>query len=348
MTTPRASDSRFRAYIQFVVAILYYFLSRALAHHAANGLASEQWTPLVEQAVLVFLLLFGYAGVGFSLNAQSQPISDQGLPRRPGWTHEAGLGLAVGWAISVICAVLLAVGGGIAIRLSANLAAWGWFLADALFFALLALVEEIAFCGYGFQRFARAVGSPGAVLGFSVLYAFLQVIQPGASRASVAVAFVFNLLLSVAYLRTQALWVGWGINFGWKAARALLFGLAVSGVNSHSPVVQGNPMGPFWLTGGGYGLDASWIAFFLFLAAIPVVYRMTRDLDFVHNAPHIVPGGIPVDLDAAARRQHEAAMGSSEPAAPALVQIIPAAAPSPRPDLPQTDLPQPIPGNDSH
>jgi hypothetical protein len=102
-----------------------------------------------------------------------------------------------------------------------------------------------------------------------------------------------------------------------------LFGLAVSGSSSHSPVVQGDPMGPFWLTGGGYGLDSSWVAFAVLLAAIPVLFRVTRDLDYKYNAPVLVPGGIAVDLDAAAKRQHEAAMGIAEPAAPALVQIAP-------------------------
>jgi hypothetical protein len=54
-----------------------------------------------------------------------------------------------------------------------------------------------------------------------------------------------------------------------------------------------------------------------------MVYRVTRDLDFRYNAPVIVPGGIPVDLDAAARAQHEAAMGpAAAPAAPGLVQIV--------------------------
>jgi hypothetical protein len=136
-------------------------------------------------------------------------------------------------------------------------------------------------------------------------------------------------VLSAAYLRTRALWLSWGLNFGWKASRALIFGLAVSGVNSHSPVVQGDPMGPFWLTGGGFGLDGSWVTFAVLVAALPVVFRVTRELDFRYNAPVIVPGGIPVDLDAAARRQHEAAMGPAEPAAPALVQILPAASPAP-------------------
>jgi uncharacterized protein len=331
MTAPRLSDSRLRAYVQFVVALFYYFLARALARRGAQFIAGVQWAPLVEQALLVLLLLVGYAGVGFSLNGQARPISAQGLPRRTGWVREAGLGLAIGWGMVVICAAVMAVGGGIAVRLSFNPQSWGWFLADAAFFALLALAEEIAFRGYPFQRFARTVGSSGAVIGFAVLYAFLQALQPGASRASAAVAFVFTIVLSTAYLRTRALWVSWGVNFGWKATRALLFGLTISGVTSHSPVVQGDPMGPFWLTGGGFGLDGSWLAFFVFLAATPVIYGLTRDLDFKHNAPEIVPGGIPVDLEAAGRRQHEVAMG--DPAPHPLVQIVPAAPASPAPSL---------------
>ena len=87
-------------------------------------------------------------------------------------------------------------------------------------------------------------------------------------------------------------------------------------------------MGPFWVTGGGYGLDASWWACLVLLIAFPVLYRATRDLDFQHNAPVFEPGGMPVDLDAAARSQHESAMGqAAEPTAPSLIQILPAATP---------------------
>ena len=196
----------------------------------------------------------------------------------------------------------------------------GW-RADAAFFALWALAEEIAFRGYAFQSFVQALGPAGATLGFAAIYAILQAITPGSNHASFGVALAFSLLLSTAYLRTGALWVSWGLNFGWKASRALVFGLAISGVASNSPVVQGNPMGPFWLTGGAYGLDGSWLACLVLLAALPVVFRITSDLNFRYNAPGIVPGGIPVDLDAAARAQHEAAMGQAAPTAPALVQI---------------------------
>jgi len=331
MSPSETGGGRIRAYLQFIIAVCYFFLARSLARHGALGLTSQDWAPLTEQAMLVFLLLLGYAAFGSWMDRQASPISQQGLPRRAGWTTEAGMGLVTGWSIAVVCVLPMVLAGGIAIVLNLQPSAWGWLLADAAFFALLSLGEEIAFRGYGFQRFVYAVGPVGACLGYAAFYAIVQALVPGSSHSSVSVSVMLSLVLSMAYLRTRALWVSWGINFGWKASRALLFGLAVNGVNNHSPVVQGDPMGPFWLTGGGYGVDGSWVTFFILLAALPVVYRLTRELDYRYNAPVIIPGGIAVDLDAASRRQHQAATRPAEPAAPTLVQILPVAAPSPAP-----------------
>jgi uncharacterized protein len=331
MSTPVASGDRRRAFLEFFAAVLYFFLARALAHQGAQVLVAERWTPLAEQSLLAVLLLIGYAAMGFWLDREVHPVDAQGFPWRKGFSREAGMGLATGWGLAVVCVLLAILGGGIAISFSWQRSAWGWLAADAAFFAMIALAEEIAFRGYGFQRLVRATGPVGASLVFAVFYALLQKMIPGANRASIAVSIVLGLLLSAVYLRTRALWLSWGLNFGWKASRALLFGLTVSGDSTHSPVVQGDPMGPFWLTGGGFGLDGTWIAFFVLLAALPIVFRITRDLDFRYNAPVLEPGGIAVDLDAAARAQHEAAMRSVEPSAPALVQITSYTAPAVQP-----------------
>lgn len=341
MSSSSGTGGRLRAYLLFVAALLYYWVARSLAHHSARGIAGEAWSPLVEQAMLVFLLLLGFGAMGFWIDRQTDPISQQGLPFRSGWTHEASLGLATGWGIAVICILPMMVAGGIAIYFSSQLPNWGWFAVDAAYFALVALAEEVAFRGYCFQCFVRAVGPLGATLGFAAIYAIIQRLVPGSTTASVAVTLVFTILLSTAYLRTRALWVGWGINFGWKASRAVLFGLAINGVSTHSHVVQGDPMGPFWLTGGAFGLEGSWLAFAVLLAAIPVVFRITRDLDFRYNAPVFVPGGIPVDLDAASRAQHEAAMGTAAPASPQLVQIGPAGPNASAPAAPASNPPSP-------
>jgi hypothetical protein len=318
MSAFQTGGGRLRAYLEFIAAVVYFFLARALAHHEALGLVNEQWiveqwAPLIEQLVLFFLLLVGYASMGVALDRQSHPLSEQGLPRRPGWPSEAGLGLAVGWTLALVCVLPMLAAGGIAIVLILAPSAWGWLVVDAVFFALAALAEEVAFRGYGFQRLSRAVGPVGAACGYAVFYAIVQAFVPGSSHSSIAVSMAFSLLLSAAYLRTRALWVSWGLNFAWKASRALIFGLAISGDYSHSHVVEGNPMGPFWLTGGGYGLDASWVAFIVLLAALPVLRRLTRELDYQYNVPpEVVSAGVPLNLNAAtARHQHEAALDIS-------------------------------------
>jgi hypothetical protein len=318
-------EGRLRAYLQFIAAVIWFFMARSLAHRGAVALANEQWVPLTEELFLAFLLVVGYAGMGFWLNRQLQAVSQQGWPLRAGWQHEAGLGMALGWALAVLCALPVALFGGIALALATRSSAWIWLLADAAFFALWALTEEVAFRGYGFQRFVQAVGPLGASLGFAAIYAIVQAQLPGASHVSIGVSVVLSLGLSLAYLRSRALWVSWGLNFAWKASRGLLFGLAVCGNNGHSPVVQGDPMGPFWLTGGGFGLDASWLAFVVMVAALPLIYRLTRELDYRYNAPMIVPAGIPVDIDAATRKMHDQAMATPSSTAPQLIQILPAA-----------------------
>lgn len=327
MSAP-ARVGKIRAYLEFIAAVLYFFVVRSFARNVAVGIQHDAWAPLVEQFLFAALLILGYAAFGSLFDRQPRSIAAQGLSLRSGFTREFGLGVALGWGAVVLCVLPMVLIGGIAVVITSQNSAWGWLIADTLFFALLALGEEVAFRGYGFQRFVAVVGPTGAAFGFALFYAIVRALQPGATNASIAISVVFSFLLTTAYLRTCALWVSWGLNFGWKASQGLLFGLTVNGISSHSPIIEGNPMGPFWLTGGGYGLDASWWACLILLCAFPLLYRVTRDLDFRYNAPVFEPAGIPVDLDAAARRQHEAAMGpAEEPAAPALVQILPAGTP---------------------
>lgn len=329
--------SKARAYLEFIAAVVYFFVVRSFARHVAVGIQNDIWAPLVEQFLLAVLLVLGYSAFGSLFDRQPRSIAAQGLPLRPGWPREAASGMLLGWGAVVLSVLPMVLIGGIAIVVSTQGSAWGWLIADAAYFALFALAEEVTYRGYGFQRLSAVVGSTGATFGFALFYAITQAVLPGSTNASIAFSVVFTFLLSTAYLRTRALWVSWGLNFAWKASQALIFGLTVSGVSSHSPIIEGNPMGPFWLTGGGFGLNASWVACLVLLIAFPVLYRVTRDLDYRYNAPEFLPAGIPVDLESAGRHQHEAAMATpAAPAPPSLVQILPASAP-PVPAQPASD-----------
>ena len=89
MSTFSPTAGRLRAYLHFIVAVLWFFLARGLAHRLALGEATEPFVPLVEQAILAFLLLLGYAAMGFWLDSEAHPVSAQGLPFRSGWPGEA-------------------------------------------------------------------------------------------------------------------------------------------------------------------------------------------------------------------------------------------------------------------
>jgi len=224
----------------------------------------------------------------------------------------------------------LVLSGGLIITFWAIPRQFGILLIDLLVLAVASLAEEVAFRGYPFQRLIDAMGPTMATIVFSFVFAALHMFNPGASRASFMVTVFSSWLLSVAYLRTRALWVSWGWHFAWNASMCLLFGLPVSGITQFSPVIQTNTVGPLWMTGGDYGPEASTVTAIVLLIGIFIVYRTTRGLAYLHTQPVIVPAGIPVDLDAMSSTlaPHHPVVPQPLPAGSTLVQIEAAPGPS--------------------
>ena len=215
---------------------------------------------------------------------------------------------------------------------------FGLLCIDLLLLLIAALAEEVMFRGYPFQRLIQAVGPTFATILASLFFASLHTFNPSAGRASFFVTMVGSWLLSIAYLRTRALWVSWGWHFAWNASMCLLFGLPVSGITEYSPVIQSNTVGPSWMTGGNYGPEASTVTALVLLVGLFVVYRATRGYAYLYAQPVIVAAGMPVDLDAMSSKlaPHHAAESAVAPAGSSLVQIIPAATiPPARQELPR-------------
>jgi uncharacterized protein len=313
---------RIRSLAWFLVAAFYYVLARSIAATAANGLSSGALFYFTDRAILLFLLILGFAAMGYVGQRQREPVREMGLAIRPGWRREFALGSAIGWAGVTACALMIFVFGGMVVVFYTG---WRQFTLllplDLAILLISALAEEVAFRGYPFQRLIEATSAPIATLFLSALFALVHINNPGASAASSLLTFCAGWLFAVAYLRTRALWVGWGIHFAWNASMAILFGLPLSGLTQFSPVISSTALGPTWLTGFDYGPEGSAVGIFVILALVVVIIYATRDLKHKYAQPVIVAAGIPVDIDAISRRQHEAAMGPSQPAAPQFVQI---------------------------
>jgi uncharacterized protein len=322
---------KIRAFGYVVIAGIYFYLAQSISLHAANGLSTGVWVPLVERGVLLFLLVVGYAAMARVFSRQREPIRGMGLVFRSGWPREFGLGAALGWAMLVASILPLVLSGGLIITFWAIPRQFGILFIDLLVLAVASLAEEVAFRGYPFQRLIDAMGPTLATVVFSLVFAALHMFNPGANRASFMVTVFSSWLLSVAYLRTRALWVSWGWHFAWNASMCLLFGLPVSGITQFSPIIQSDTVGPVWMTGGDYGPEGSVVTAVVVLIGIFVVIRTTRGLAYLHAQPVIVAAGIPIDLDAmsSSLAPHHPVAPQPAPAGSTLVQIEPVSSSSP-------------------
>jgi CAAX protease family protein len=341
---------RLYALLWFLLAAAWFLFSDLVASRAAEGLNSGDFQDPLYRILLLFLLIVGYWAMSRIGQRRIHSSQATALVPRPGGGREFALGAALGWAGVLACVLPVALVGGLVITAFTNAHQYFILVLDLIALAAGTLAIEIAFRGYPFLRLVEAMGSGLAAFFMAVVYAIWRTHGAPTTTAAVLVSFFLGLVLAIAVLRTRALWVSWGFHFAWIATMSMLFGLPVSGSMSYSPLIVTNARGPAWISGGGQGAEGSAFAVLVSFLLLFWMVRVTADLKHKYGYAEIVPAGIPVDLDAAARAQHEAAMATAEPQPPSLVQILPAqpAAPGVPPDqsahpAPPGEPPLPVP-----
>jgi CAAX protease family protein len=299
MTRPLLRPSeRVRAFGYCVIALIYFVFAQLVASRAASGLASGDWAELVERGVFLFLLLVGYGLMGRVSEHQRQPLQAMGLVLRPSARDEFGRGAALGWGMVIASILPMVLAGGLVVSVWTTPHQFAILLLDLVVLAVASLAEEVVFRGYPFQRLIEAIGPVLATIFSSVIFGLVHIFNPSSNRATITITVFTGFLLSLGYLRTRALWFPWGWHFAWNASLGLLFGLPISGLTRFSPVIQSNTIGPVWMTGGDYGPEGSLVTAGVILVGTIFVFRLTRDYAYKYAQPVIVPGGMPVDLDA--------------------------------------------------
>jgi membrane protease YdiL (CAAX protease family) len=310
----------------FVLAGVFTLFAQQLAERTGLILSSGPYAALMARITYIVLLLAGYGAMGVLGQRQAHPVAAMGLPARPGFLREWALGAALGWAGIVACVLPIALIGGLLVTNSAGSSAHVAITALTTLLTLLlaALADELVYRGYIFQRLIEATNPTLATIAMTLLFSLSHGLGRGVTAGGTLSNLLLGFVLAMAYLRTRALWLGWGFHFAWNASMAVLFGLPIAGLTGFSPVVSTYLDGPAWVTGGGYGPEGSALAIFVLLALLILVARATRDLRHRWALAEIVSGGIAVDMDAAAARQHDAAMGPKVPlAGETLIQIEP-------------------------
>lgn len=175
-----------------------------------------------------------------------------------GALKETGTGLLLGGAIFSIATAAVALMGGFEV-LGVRGAGQIWtMLAIAI---VSSVTEETIFRGVFLRHFESLIGTWGALALTSALFGAGHIFNPDSSWfAALAIAVEAGIMLGAAYLLTRRLWLAIGIHAGWNFAQGWLFSIPVSGGDAPLGLLITRRVGPEWLTGGDFGLEASVVA----------------------------------------------------------------------------------------
>lgn len=237
---------------------------------AAAGSAGALFGALFAGMVMLVMVDHRRPGaLGFAVTRQ--------VPR------ELVLGLAIGGvALALVVGALAAIGrmwwtpdagtgGTYSLELGRDLLLWG----------VAAAAEEAIFRGYAFQLLVQGIGAVPATLVASGAFALAHENNPNVDTLALVNIFLAGILLSAAYLKTRSLWFATAVHTGWNWTMGTVLALPVSGlVIVDTPLYDGHPGAPGWLTGGAFGPEgglAASVAFALALAAVLLLARGEAD-----------------------------------------------------------------------
>lgn len=252
-------------------AAFYVCASLAEAIAGDHVLRSELiFRPLL---VVVLLGLFSWL-LTTADHVEEHQVAAMGLPRVPGALRQFWSGSLLGMLLVGLAVLPIFVwGGGLSFVSHVTARTGPRVIAVVIILISGALAEELMFRGYPFQRLEEGIGSVAATAVFCLLFGAVHLLNPGASAWGLLNTMLIGVVLAVAYLRTRALWLPWGIHFAWNTTLGLVFGLPVSGLRTFNVVLRSTARGPLWLTGGAYGIEASASGAAVVLLGLLIVWR---------------------------------------------------------------------------
>ena len=248
---------------RFLIAIVLIVLANiaiglvafmSLRHHPTLADSIYRWgtsAALIAGFVVFARLLDRWEG---------DPWRFIGLPWVRSAVSQTLIGVAIGGVLITVAVAAIGVFGQLTFTRNFSSAAIAHEMLVVFLLLGGAMLEELMFRGYPFQRLVDAVGAVFAIVILSAIFGAIHLGNPNAGGLLSWGFFntiVVGALFAYAYLRTRMLWLPFGIHFGWNFFLGAVYGLPVSGIRDFSIVVRTTAHGSHLLTGGAYGIEAS-------------------------------------------------------------------------------------------
>lgn len=137
-------------------------------------------------------------------------------------------------------------------------------VADAFFyFGMGAFIQVLVFRIILFRLFEEMLGSWVALVMIATIFGLVHMNNENATAWSTLLVILSDILLVAAFMFTRRIWLVWGIHWGWNFFQDGIFGMPNSGITVLPSWFHPVILGPEWITGGSFGIEASVITVLL-------------------------------------------------------------------------------------
>jgi uncharacterized protein len=248
--------------------------SFALIAPAFSTLSKTPQADLILQIIILTLFLTTLLTIAltviFRLYIDRRSVKSLGFQWQP-FQRDALTGLCLGVAI---------LGAGSLVLFATKNLEWsdvhfkpGDFFLGLALMALIALTEEMVFRGYILNNLMESMNKWAALAVSAALFTLAHGGNPGITSVAVVNLILAGGILGINFIYTRNLWFAILFHFSWNFLQGPVLGYEVSGLPLQG-VLQPALQGPWWLTGGQFGLEGSFIITCLLLGSLLLLYTV--------------------------------------------------------------------------
>lgn len=245
--------------VAVALIIVQIVVTRGAAGMPAGG---RRWLLVLLGVPAVHFVYIGY--VRLIERREVRELSFAGAGR------ELGLGVLLGVAMMTLSVLLLWLAGFYAVEGLQSPLVSGAILAASI---QSGYIEEVMFRAILFRITEEGLGSWWALAVSSAIFGLAHITNPNATWvSSAAIAIEAGVLLGAVYMLTRRLWAVAGTHFAWNYTQGGVFGVSVSGMPVEG-MVQSRLVGPQWISGGEFGIEASALTVAICLGVAALILR---------------------------------------------------------------------------
>jgi membrane protease YdiL (CAAX protease family) len=246
--------------IRIIIAVLFLFpvtiLHNLFVSFVLKGIDEPLNSILYFAETVVFILLLVYSYSLYTKYIENRKMLEFNLTK---WYKESGKGILLGGGMVIYLVLLLALTGFYKVEQTNS----AFILITGIFrYGIGSFVEELIFTIIFFKLVEEFTGTIISIILTSLLFGFMHLGNDNSTILSSIYTGLVHIIILAPFILTRRIWMVWAIHFSWNFFQTAVFGMNNSGMIQDgfiTPTIEGAD----WITGGAYGVEASYISLFL-------------------------------------------------------------------------------------